>query len=102
MLMNVHQAKHYVTSGGHIANRSITTLNKVTTGGQDGRKQENHLGENEQPPNKKEINYNSAQRSQKKKQNLRERTDWANDDCTTYRDVDCWIKVLTLRLSLRP
>lgn len=29
-------------------------------------------------------------------------TDSAKADCTTQKDFECWIKVLTLRLSLRP
>lgn len=80
---------------------------KQTQHGQDGCKQENHLGENEQLKHKhKKIKYKPAQNKKKnhrKIKYIKVYINWANDGyTTTYKDVDCWIRVLTLRLSLRP
>ena len=37
--------------------------------------------------------YKPAQNHRKGKRTYRKvYTDWANDDYTTYRDVDCWIR----------
>lgn len=51
---------------------------------------------------KQNINPRKNHTKGKKRSYTKVYTDWANDDYTTYRDVDCWIRVLTLRLSLRP
>ena len=62
------------------------------------------LMNNEQLRNiKNKIEICAKSQKKKKKTYIKVYTDWANDDyTTTYKDVDCWIRVLTLRLSLRP